>query len=249
MNKERIRKNLQNCNDRDNEDMPILDFIDTMNHGQEMTMLEVGSGECRFVKKIAKLYPNIKITCLEINPDLAQIARNLGFEVINENVLNVKPKKLFDIVNCSHVIEHFPYPQVTQLLDYLVASTRENGHFIIRAPLLHKGFYTDIDHIRPYPPESILNYFNLKQQQKQSKATVKVVDLWYRTAPKKLEYPNTWNWSFAFRPVRSITCRMLPYVNNLYKSMWNKYRFPSTKPTGFVLILKLLSRDNSRIIQ
>ena len=242
MKKEIIELNKKNCQPRDNEDMPIIEFIEKINYGQEITLLEVGSGECRFVKKLQKLYPNMKITCLEINPELAQMAKDLGFEVINDNVLNARPDKQYDIVNCSHVIEHFPYPQVTQLLEYLVASTKIDGHFIIRAPLMHKDFYIDIDHVRPYPPESILNYFNLKQQQKLGSAKVKVERLWYRTAPKKLECLNTTSVFYGLRIAHAISRRVVPRVNNLYEKMWNRYRYPSTRPTGYVIILNLCSR-------
>lgn len=242
MKKEEIERNLINCNDRDNEDMPIINFIDKINDGQEISLLEVGSGECRFVKKLRSLYPNIKITCLEINPDLAQMAKDLGFEVINENVLDVNAGSQYDIVNCSHVIEHFTYPQVTQLLEYLVASTKIAGHFIIRAPLMHLGFYNDIDHVRPYPPEAILNYFNLRQQQSQGKAIVRVENVWYRTAPKRYDYLRTWNFLYGSRIARAIDRRIIPRINNYMEKLWNKYRYPSTKPTGFVLILELCSK-------
>lgn len=42
MNKER-KRNLENSDIRDNEDLPIIDYIDRINKGQRITMLEVGS--------------------------------------------------------------------------------------------------------------------------------------------------------------------------------------------------------------
>lgn len=242
MNKKLVKLYLKNSSSRDNEDLPVLDYINEINHGQNLSMLEVGSGECRFAKKIAKLYPNIKITCIEINPSLAKIAADCGFEVLNEDILNVNATREYDIVHCSHVIEHFGYPQVTQLLDFLVNSTKLNMCFILRSPLMHKDFYIDIDHIRPYPPEAIQNYFCLKQQQKQSAANISVKKLWYRTTPKIKDELQTWDNLYLLRHFRPLFNRIIRFINKINLELWNRFRVPSSKPNGYVMIIKVIQK-------
>lgn len=242
MNKRIIKRNLENSSPRDNEDLPVLDYINEINHGQDLSMLEVGSGECRFVKKIAKLYPNIKITCIEINPALAQIAIDCGFEVINEDILSVNVTREYDIVHCAHVIEHFGYPQVTQLLDFLVNSTKLNMCFVVRSPLMHKDFYIDIDHVRPYPPEAIQNYFCLKQQQKQSAANISVRKIWYRTTPKIRGKLQTWNNLYVLKHFRGIFNGVIKLVDNFNVKLWNRFRMPSSKPNGYVMVIKVIQK-------
>ena len=171
MNKER-KRNLENSDIRDNEDLPVIDYIDRINKGQRITMLEVGSGECRFVKKIQKLYPNIVITCIEINIKLASIANSLGCAVINDSILNLSPKDKYDIVHCSHVIEHFGYPEVTKVLDFLVDSVKQEGRLIVRSPLMWKDFYLDIDHVRPYSPRTIALFYILIVDSSKNKGLV-----------------------------------------------------------------------------
>lgn len=239
MNIRTIRRNFQNRALRDNEDMPVIDLINEINHGQDISLLEVGSGECRFVKKIASLYPNLKITCIEINPQLAQIARDLGFDVINENILNVKLEKVYDIVHCSHVIEHFGFPQITQVLDFLALSTKEKGYLIIRTPLDYEGFYADIDHVRPYPPESIHNYFYLKQQQKQGTAHYSTHRLWYRTRPRQIKHLEPWDLLCTIKPLRGFNNYIIDRINHFNAFLWNRFRMPSSRPTGYVLIARL----------
>ena len=239
MNQERKARNIKNSSTRDNEDLPVLDYIEEINKGQELSLLEVGSGECRFVKKIANLYPNIKITCIEINPDLARVAYDCGFEIINDNILNVNISKEYDIVHCAHVIEHFGYPHVIQLLEFLVNSTKDGGCFIIRTPLMHKDFYIDIDHIRPYPPESIKNYFWLKQQQKQGTADISVKKIWYRTTPKSIDCLNTWDYLFLLKHFRGLLNAIIKLMNKMFLKLWNKYRMPSSMPTGYVMIIQV----------
>lgn len=239
----RIRENRRYSSLRDNEDLPILKFINKIYKGNEITFLEVGSGECRFVKKIRALYPNVKITCVEINLELASIARNLGVEVINDNILNIKPSNEYDLVHCSHVIEHFGYPEITNVLDFLVNSCKENGHIIIRTPLMHDKFYNDVDHVRPYPPKAVQNYFNYTQQQKKSSACIKVLKLWYRTKARKIEHLNNRHLFYLLlRFIRPVYNMIVDWINRMFLSLWVSFRSPSSKPTGYVMIMKLLSK-------
>ena len=246
MKKETKIRNIENSSLRDNEDLPVIDYIDSINKGQKITLLEVGCGECRFVKKIQKLYPNIEITCIEINPDLAKIAVDLGCTVINKNILDVQLENQYDIVHCSHVIEHFGYPEITKVLDFLVTSVKGDGRVIIRSPLLDDKdtwcFYGNIDHIKPYPPESIINYFCMKQQQKQGTAKIIVTKLWYRTSPKQLELLSTWHLLYGLFFCRRIINWGIQKINSLNHILWNKYRWPSTKPHGYVIFIRIVSQ-------
>ena len=245
MDKKRKIRNLQNSSLRDNEDMPVIDYIEKINHGQKITMLEVGSGECRFVKKIKNLYPNFEITCIEINSDLAKIAAEQGCAVINANILDVRLKEKYDIVHCSHVIEHFGYPDITKVLDFLVSAVNDDGRLIVRSPLIDDKdtwcFYGNIDHVKPYPPIAISNYFNMKQQQKQGTAKINIDNIWYRTSPKQIEKLATWNLLYGFKIYRLIYNSIIKRINHLYEHMWNKYRWPSTRPHGYVMIIKIIT--------
>lgn len=242
MNKDIITRNLKNSEKSANEDVPVIDFINSLNSAERIKWLEVGSGECRFVKKIMQLYPKIDITCIEISPSLAKIAKDLGVRVINKNVLDVTDIEEYDIVHCSHVIEHFGYPHVVQFLDFLVNSTKTDGHLIIRSPLMWKNFYWDMDHIRPYRPESILDYFRYNQQQKAGNAKVEEVLRWYRTAPKSIDHIGPWDWLFLLKPLRGVIDQIIDLINQLLENAWNRYRMPSSKPTGYVQILKIIEK-------
>ncbi len=231
---------MKNSSLRDNEDLPVLEYIDSINNNQKITMLEVGSGMCRFVKKIMDLYPNVNITCIEINPDLARIAQDLGCIVINKNILDVKLDNQYDIVHCSHVIEHFGYPEVTNVLEFLTSTLKPDGRLIIRSPLLWDNFFNDIDHIRIYPPESINNYFNNEQQQKKGNAKIKVEKVWYRTNAKQFELLSTWHFAYGLFFCRGMINWFIIKINRIYRSLWARYRWPSTRPNGYVMIVKVL---------
>lgn len=237
--RQRYLKNLKNRAAADNQDLPVVEFLETLDKSKDIYLLEIGSGLCRFVTKIRALYPNIHITCLEINPKLAKIAQENGFEVINENFLknNIKAES-YDIIHCSHVIEHFPYPEVTRVLDEFFRIVRKNGTVIIRSPLLWSGFYGDIDHIKPYTPAAIIRYFNEEQQQKQSEHKISVLNIWYRTSPKEIPLINSSSIFALIPPIKMVINNIRSLKNKFYVYLWNRFRCPATAPNGYVLILK-----------
>jgi len=207
-----------------NEDEPVLDFLTSLPTTNGYEFLEVGSGLGRFVLLLANIKKHLlNITCLEINKTLANDLSSKGFNVIQGSILDSPfDENKFDVVHCSHVIEHFGYPDVIKLLDYLIKITKTGGYIIIRSPLMHPGFYNDIDHIRPYPPQTIMNYFNNPQQQQKGSASVKLLSNWTRreTAEIYANFPGIW------------------YINLLLKFFWTKFGWPRGKANGYVAIFK-----------
>ena len=241
MRKEKKKRNLINFELRDNEDLPILDFLNTLDKNKPYTFLEVGSGLCRFVDKIRVIYPNLEIVCFEINPDLSQLAYSKGYSIINEDILkNSLESNHYDIVHCSHVIEHFKYPEIIFVIDELLRVTKLGAYCIIRTPLMSYSFYFDIDHVRPYPPEAIINYLNNDQQQRKGKNKVEIEKIWYRTEAK--QFYHLYKSSFFFvLPFKYFFNKRIDWINSKFIESWNKYRFPATKPNGYVMVVKKVS--------
>jgi hypothetical protein len=233
------RKNRFNCDFRDNEDLPVIDFLEANYSQDEFNMLEVGSGLCRFLDKIKKLYPKIDVIGIEINPELVHFAINSGHNVINQDFLkNSFLSDSFDIVHCSHIIEHFKYPEITIVIDELLRVTKKNGICIIRSPLMWKNFYNDIDHIRPYPPESVMGYLNNCQQQKKGIYTVIVEKIWYRTGSIQIKINENRSRVIVFRIIQILISKFVSVINGILQYSWDLYRFPCTKPNGYVMILR-----------
>ena len=211
------------------EDAPVLRFLAALPR-EPLHYLEVGSGLGRFPLLLQKQFPALRLTCLEINKNLRapktwRRAKSAGIPTIVGDIIQTDlGEEKYDIVHCSHVIEHFGYPDVTKVLDALLNTVKTGGYLIIRTPLDWSGFYKEIDHIRPYPPESIYNYLNNPQQQKIGSHCVKEVSRWYRRSAAQLYVFNTLKPMF--------------YLNLLFKFMWTWVRFPFSRRTGYVLILQ-----------
>jgi SAM-dependent methyltransferase len=207
------------------EDQPVLSFFESLKGNKNLKYLELGSGLGRFPLKLKNIYKEIEINCIEINPDLAKKTSDKGLETIISNATSLPFKdRHFDIVHCSHLIEHLGFPEIATALDEMVRVTKINGYIIIRSPLMHPDFYWDIDHVRPYPPETILNYFRNQQQQKTGGNNLKEILCWYRRGNYKIH-------NIGFSKIKYI-------INGLLALLWTYFKFPFSRKDGYVLILE-----------
>jgi ubiquinone/menaquinone biosynthesis C-methylase UbiE len=178
----------------------------------------------RFVKIVHENF-NFDISAVEINKDSAEIVNNMGIKTYNINFLdNQFEDNQFDIVHCSHVIEHIPYPGIIKFLDELIRITKPNGYIIIRSPLISIEFYTSIDHIRPYPPKAILDYYSNPQQQVVGKYSITPVKIRLRRGAVLVN-------GYSYNPI-------VRGINMFFKLSWACIRFPFSKPNGYVAIFK-----------
>lgn len=209
------------------EDKIVDDFLNkvTDKNKYSIKMLEVGSGLGRYIKQIKNKYKKIDITCIEINKELAQTTRRLGIKTHVGSIVDYQFKKeAFNIIHCSHVIEHLGYPEIIKVLDNLFSYLKDKGFLVIRTPLMHDNFYLDIDHIRPYPPDTILNYYANLQQQVVGKTKIKEIVRWYRRPPLQIKFA---------------TNRLfVQLINSFLKICWIYFKYPNTKPDGYISIFQ-----------
>lgn len=229
----RIISSIQNKYDRESfnhEDKIVLTHLESIlkNKKSKLKFLEVGSGAGRFASKIKRKYSSkIDITCIEINTELARVTQKNGLKTINADITKIGlGKNNYDIVHCSHVIEHFGYPEVIHLLDKLFAAAKVGGDLIIRTPLMHNNFFLDIDHVRPYPPDTILNYYQNIQQQVVGKIKIAELTRWYRNPPMQISFAKN---------------RLLVIISNsLLKLSWTLLKFPCGRADGYVSVFRKL---------
>jgi len=101
-----------------------------------------------------------------IGIDLNQIAINeclrKGLKAYKENAIKLPfENEFFEGIHCAHLIEHLSPDDLEKLLRELNRVLKKNGILILRSPLLHKFFYNEISHVRPYPPSALMNILNV----------------------------------------------------------------------------------------
>lgn len=194
---------------------------------KKLSFLDVGSGLCELVNFISQKNYKIDITCLDINEELVKLARSYGYKAVHGEIIKLPfPDESFDVTHCSHVLEHLGYPEVINAIDELVRVTKKGGVIIIRGPLwANHRFYDDIDHVRPYPPNAIINFFKNKQQQRISKYKVIEIKRWYT----KIYY--------EINPYR-FKSKIIKYINILLKLSWLFFSFPTDRYNNYGIIFR-----------
>lgn len=124
------------------------------------TILDVGCGEGRFISHDPQ-----RIVGVDHNPKSVGVCKSKGFSVRKGDITNLPFRDgQFNAVHCSQVIEYLYPRQLHTALKELSRILRKGGILILRAPLLHEGFYYELSHIRPYYPEAILHYYTPANQ-------------------------------------------------------------------------------------
>ena len=119
-------------------------------------LLDIGCGFSRFYDIICRR--GVEYVGVDVNPETVDYNRRLGRTVFLEPDL-LQATDQYDVLLLSHVIEHFDPSQLVDFLNQYLSRLREGGIVVIFTPLLHRGFYDDFDHIKPYPPAAIRQLF------------------------------------------------------------------------------------------
>ncbi len=194
---------------------------------KEIKLVDIGCGMCLFADHIKSHFKNIEINCADINSELVEAALKKGYNARSADALELPYKDgEFDIVHCSHVIEHFGYPGVIKVIEELFRVAKKEAVIILRSPLVaNHRFYDDIDHVRVYPPAAILNYITNPQQQKVGQIKACELERWYTRIAFEINYYKYDN--FLTRK-----------LNKLFKILWMVIGFPYAAPNNYGLILK-----------
>ncbi len=92
--------------------------------------------------------------------------------------------KQFDVIHCSHVVEHLQPQQFYETLREMDRCLKPGGVLVISAPMMWEGFYNDLSHVKPYNPSVYRKYLCTKTSGALTRAVIstdyEVVKLQYR---------------------------------------------------------------------
>jgi ubiquinone/menaquinone biosynthesis C-methylase UbiE len=118
--------------------------------------IDIGCGNGRFLK----LCPD-KMSGLDHNKEAVRWCKEQGLNVIKGDATDLQfEDESYEGVHCSHLIEHLFPEEAWELLKELDRILKPGGIMCLRAPLMSRHFYNDLSHIRPYPPQSIMEYLS-----------------------------------------------------------------------------------------
>jgi len=143
-------------------------------------VLDAGCGDSEF-KDMAKG----KLYLLDMNKVTVDKLIAEGYEAKQGIISELPyPNYSFNIIHCSHVIEHLQPEDVYKFMTEAKRCLKYGGYLIISAPLMWSGFYSDLSHIRPYNPIVFTNYLCSENTQSRTRKVIggfERVSLVYRT--------------------------------------------------------------------
>lgn len=200
--------------------------------GPDSRVLDVGSGAGDF----ARLVPSKNLHLVDWNEDtVAQLRREFP-NVVRHVVPDPFPYQdgFFNVVHCSHLVEHLIPEHFYQLLREVDRVLAVDGVFVVSAPLLWHGFYDDLSHVRPYPPQVFRKYMCSRDARNPTRSAIagsyKVESLQYRytrRAPSYFDVSTTRKW--AKRAMLKAT------------SFLRRIAFARYEVSGFTLALRKVS--------
>ena len=154
-------------------------------------LLDVGCGTGRFIGMGSMQLPlkGYWFEGIDKNPRSVEKCTEKGMEVICGDATKMPyDANTFNGIHCSHLIEHLQPERAYALLKEIDRVLKPGKILILRAPMLHPGFYDDFTHVKPYHPKAILHYLNEKGDYEQTtfeplKSKYKLIKLRYRFAP------------------------------------------------------------------
>ncbi len=177
-------------------------------------IIDVGCGIGRFISQNPS-----KIIGVDWNNKSLKTCKEHGYNVIKGDIRNLPFKdRSVSSIHSSHVIEHFLPMDVHKILSEFNRVLAHKGILIIRSPLLHNGFYSDLTHIRPYNPDVIIHYLTLSTQHtlEQISINFEIIYLRYRYGPINLK---------------------IKYLDLIFNEL-NRWGFPWIKKTGYMLVMR-----------
>jgi SAM-dependent methyltransferase len=164
------------------EQRRIVRFLRAAGATSEWKILDVACGYGRNLD--AMRAAGFSPVGVEINPEVAAAVRKRGFTCYLPGDEEIAQQE-WDGMVMSHIIEYFDHSGLLGFMDGYLAHLRDGGALVIAAPLLDRAFYEDFDHVRPYNPHAIGQFFGPRGRQVQGHAKVELelVDLWFHRRP------------------------------------------------------------------
>jgi SAM-dependent methyltransferase len=155
---------------------------------REAPVLEVGCGQGGKLEWLRSL-GFTDLTGVDVDRRSAAAARERGFTAMTPAELeSFQPERRFSLLVAAHVIEHLPPLELVEFLDRWLERLAPGGLVLLASPVLHSGFYLDFDHVRPYYPQGIMDFFGpgAAQTQRRSRHVLELEDVRFKRGPWRI---------------------------------------------------------------
>jgi SAM-dependent methyltransferase len=145
-------------------------------------ILDVGCGFGRYLSALER--EGHRVTGVEKNPSIRLRLLQGGKDCLAPEEFRYSKKK-YDVILMAHIIEHFPPQDLIPFMETYLERLERGGVLVIATPLMNPFFFNDLDHVKPYHPSALTQFFGPKQSQVSylAKNRIELVDLRFMTRP------------------------------------------------------------------
>lgn len=191
----------------------LLRFLAGLGLTPAQVVLDVG---CGFGEKLQLLRDHgYNVVGVDVNQEAIRANLAAGFRCVLPEEFDACEAR-YDVILMSHIIEHFAPAGLLHFMDHYLDRLKLGGHLIILSPLLWDRFYDDFDHVKPYPPNAIMEVFcvDRPQAQFQGRNRLQMLDVAVRRCAFSLP-----SWSFlGTNRMRGVIKRFIHYCSRaLYR--------------------------------
>jgi len=191
-------------------------------------ILDIGAGDAGFAKSINRS----DVFMFDGNPETISHLQKTYKNVFLGKLPDLPFDDLqFDLVHCSHVVEHLQPQELYELLSNIDKILKSDGFLIISAPMLWTEFYSDMSHVKPYYPYVFIKYLSLGDQNMLTRP--KVSDK-YIIVENITRYFDRTNNTISFYHANRIVYKLMKVA----KEIIFKFGFRTLEPSGFTLVLQ-----------
>ncbi|WP_419168981.1 class I SAM-dependent methyltransferase [Halobacteriovorax sp.] len=134
-------------------------LLDKLEKKSFNTLVDVGTGDGRLVREIAKRFPNKSIKGVDYSQHAINLAKSfnprLHFECLD---ITKSTNEKYDIITLIEVFEHIPIDICTTFVKGLASLLNKNGSLLLTVP--HTNKPVSEKHFQHFTKEKIMTYFS-----------------------------------------------------------------------------------------
>ena len=130
-------------------------MLDLLRDIQFNSLLDVGCGDGRFLREVAKIYPNKQLLGVDYSERAIAFAKAMspGISYMVKNIIEEPLQQTYDVATSVEVLEHIPSKNLNEFLQGVANSLKAGGYLLLTVP--HRNISVSNKHYQHFTSKSL----------------------------------------------------------------------------------------------